>query len=260
MAPLDPNSLDDRDAELIRRALPAFAWYMKRYVRLRAEGLQHLSGGATLLVGNHNGGMAGADLPATLGMLWQQLGPEAPFYQLAHDFAMTQFTPLGRLLRRFGALRAHPDNARRALLAGAHVLVYPGGDIEAYRAFSKRDSIVLGSRRGYLRVARETGAAIQPIVAAGAHRSAIILSEGQTIARAARLKRWARLERFPTALCLPWGVALGPWLPYLPLPFQVRLRVLPKTWIGDHEPIEAAHSRIVASMQAALSELVSRHR
>lgn len=247
--------LNARDPRLIAKLLPFLRWYMRRYVRLEVQGLELLGRGPALLVANHNGGICGPDLLATLGTLWCELGPEAPLHALAHDFAMKQVTPLGRALQRFGALRACPENARRALAQGGQVLVYPGGDIEAYRHYSLRDRIVLGKRRGYLRLAQELAVPIQPLVVQGAHRSAIILSEGRGIARRARLQSWARIERFPIALCLPWGLGVGPWLPYLPLPFKLRLRVLPRTWVGPDESLDQAHARITDGMQRALSEL-----
>jgi 1-acyl-sn-glycerol-3-phosphate acyltransferase len=255
MSTFDADDLDARQPELIRRVLPGVRWYMRHYVRLRVEGLELLRCEPTLFVANHNGGIFGPDLVATLGVLWSSLGPSAPVYALAHDFAMKQLTPLGRVLQRFGALRAHPDNARRALRRGAQVLVYPGGDVEAYRHHSQRDRIMLGGRRGYLRLARELGVPIQPIVTQGAHRSALILAEGKRIARLTRLQAWARVQRFPVAVCLPWGVAVGPWLPYLPLPFALRMRVLPSTLVGQDENLEDAHARVTGAMQLALSEL-----
>ncbi|HYP89785.1 MAG TPA: 1-acyl-sn-glycerol-3-phosphate acyltransferase [Polyangiaceae bacterium] len=255
MKKFDADDLDARSPQQIERILPLVRWYTQRYVRLQVTGLEHLQPGPVLTVGNHNGGICGPDLLATLGVLWGTLGVAEPLYALAHDFAMQQLTPLGRALQPFGALRASADNAARALERGARVLVYPGGDLEAYRHYRERDRIVLGERRGYLRVARSTHAAIQPLVVHGAHRSALIFSEGRRLARALSLQRWARLQRFPMALCLPWGLALGPWLPYLPLPLSLRMRILPKTWLAANESIEHAHARITRSMQLALDEL-----
>lgn len=251
----DGDSLQRRDPALIAKALPLLRLYTRHYVRLRVEGLAHLRRGPGLLVGNHSGGMAGPDLPATLCTLWDALGCSTPLYALTHDFAMRQFTPLGRLLQPFGAVRASPSNARRILSSGGLSLVYPGGDVEAFRHFSRRDRVVLAGRYGFVRVARELGAPIQPLVVHGAHRSALVVSEGRRLARLLKLHAWARLERFPVALCLPWGVALGPWLPYLPLPFRLSLRILPRTFVGSDETIEAAHARISRSMDAALRDL-----
>ena len=75
------------------------------------------------------------------------------------------------------------------------------------------------------------------------------------IARHLRLKQWARLERFPLALALPWGVAVGPWLPWLPLPFPIRLRFLsPRIVPADAEP-NAVRDGLRAEMQSALDDM-----
>jgi hypothetical protein len=93
---------------------------------------------------------------------------------------------------------------------------------------------------------------IVPVVAHGAHRSAYIFAEGKRMARLLRMRKWARLERFPLALALPWGVAAGPWLPYLPLPWPVRLRVLAADHAFPEENPTAVAMRIQKKMQGAL--------
>src|SRR5207302_6316034 len=121
-------------------------------------------------------------------------------YAMAHDFAMTQLTPFGRLLQKGGGVRATPQNAQRVLARGGQLLVYPGGELESYRHFRRRNEIVIAPRCGFVRVAQTAGVPIVPIVAAGAHRSAVIIAEGKRIARALRMKKWARLDRFPVAI------------------------------------------------------------
>jgi len=254
----DPDRLDARDADAIRGVLPIARELNARYLKLRVEGIEHARGVApepALFVSNHNGGMTGPDLLCTLGTLWETFGPSAPLYALAHDFAMRQLTPFGRVIQKLGAIRAHPENAARALASGAKVLVYPGGDLEAYRHFRRRDEIVLGDRTGFVRVAQRAGVPIVPIVAHGAHRSAVIVHDGEGIARLFGLHRRARVKRFPIALALPWGVALGPWAPYLPLPFPIRLRILPPMRFADREDPADARERVRAAMQRAMHEM-----
>jgi 1-acyl-sn-glycerol-3-phosphate acyltransferase len=251
----DPDRLDLRDSALIDRTLPILLSAARAYVRLKTEGFESIGREPVLYVSNHNGGIAGPDVACTLASLWSALGPEHPLYALAHDFAMRHFTWFGALIQRFGALRAAPANAERALAAGAQVLVYPGGDLEAYRVTRRRNEIVFGARTGFVRLAQRAGVPIVPIVAHGAHRSALIVSDGAAIARRIALKRWARLERFPIALSLPWGVALGPWTPYLPLPFPIRLRALPPVVTApSDDPREVLHE-VRTRMQAALDDL-----
>ncbi len=255
------DALAQRDPALIGKMLPLMHRVNRHYLRLVTEGFESVPRSEPVLyVGNHNGGIAGPDLCATLASLWQARGPEAPLYMLAHDFAMRQLPRVGGLLGRLGAVRAHPENARAALQRGAQVLVYPGGDLDAYRLGRRRDEVVLGQRTGFVRVAQAAGVRIVPIVAHGAHRSAYIFSEGKRIAQALSMRRWARLERFPLALALPWGLALGPWVPYLPLPFQVRLRVLPPIEAPQSADPHDVRERVRSAMQVALRELATRSR
>lgn len=253
MTRFDGDQLDARDPELIARLLPVVRAFNRRYVRLRVRGIEHVPEGPALFASNHNGGIAGPDLLCTLGTLWDARGPHAPLYALAHDFAMRQLPPFGRVLQRFGAVRASPENARRVLERGGQVLVYPGGDLDAYRHSRRRDEIVFGARTGFVRVARDASIPIVPIVVHGAHRSAWVFSEGAWLARAIDLPRWGRLERFPFALSLPWGIAPGPWIPYLPLPFPITLEILPPVRVEG--ALDAARDGIRASMQACLDRL-----
>lgn len=256
--PFDPYRLDARDPEMVRALLPLFERIARSYLRAEIEGDEHVRPGPVLYVANHNGGILGPDLFTTMGLLWRKLGPEAPLYAMAHDFAMRRVTPLGRVLQRMGAMRAHRENALRALRAGEAVLAYPGGDLDAYRSFAARDRIVFGPRAGFVRVARDARVPIVPIVTQGAHRSAVIVHEGAWLASALGLRSYARIERCPIALALPWGIAVGPWVPYLPLPFRVRVRVLPPVQVGANASVELVRRRIVSSMQRALDELAAR--
>jgi len=255
--PGPPDALDRRDPDLIAAILPYLEWFNAHYLRVRSEGAENAPAGPALFVANHNGGIMGPDLLCTLAFLWRTLSPERPLYALAHDFVMRQFTPVGRLLERVGAVAACRANAERVLTSGGQVLVYPGGDLDAYRRFDRRNEVVLLPRTGFVKVAQATGAPIVPIVAHGAHRSACIFHEGEAIARALGMPRWARLERFPLAVALPWVLAVGPWLPYLPLPFPVRLRMLAPIHVAPEDDAFQVASLVQARMQSALREMAA---
>ncbi len=253
----DAHALDRRDPEGVGALREVFGWLNRHYFRLRVEGREHIQHRPALYVANHNGGIMGPDLSCTLGTLWSALGDDAPLYCMAHDFAMRRVTPLGRVLQAVGAMRASPVSAAAAFARGGSVLVYPGGDLDAYRHWRHRDRVVFGERTGFARVARDAGVPIVPVVAHGAHRSAYIFHEGEALARWLRLDRWSRIRRFPLAFALPWGVAAGPWVPYLPLPFAIRLRFLEPVPVGD-EPLAAVRDRVVGRMQEALDTMAVR--
>lgn len=255
--PFDADRLDRRDPRLIAAIQGDLAELNRRWLNLSVEGLSNVSPAPCVYAANHNGGIMGPDLFCTLGTLWRTLGAEAPLYAMAHDFAMRRVQPLGRLLQRIGAMRACPRNARRVLEEGGSVLVYPGGDLDAYRRFDRRDQVVFGARTGFVKIAREARVPIVPIVASGAHRSAIIFHEGAWLARTLGLTRWSRLQRFPLALALPWGLAPGPWLPYAPLPFPIRLRVLSRIDVTNDADLGTIRDDVVARMQRAMDEMTT---
>lgn len=256
-APFDPDALDARDPEVVAAVLPRFERLNRLWLRLRVDGREHLRADPTLYVGNHNGGIAGPDLSCTLGTLWRALGPEAPLYALAHDFAMRSLPRVGRLVQALGAIRATPENAHRALASGGSVLVYPGGDLDAFRHFRDRDRVVFGPRTGFVRVAQRAGVPIVPIVAHGAHRSAIIFHEGEALARLLGVDRSLRTPRFPLALSLPWIVGAGPWVPYFPLPFPIRLRILPAMIAPPGADPASIRDAVVDAMQTAMNEMAA---
>lgn len=255
---LDPDRLDRRDPELIATVLPALELMARHYLRLRVEGREHIPREPAIYVANHNGGIMGPDLGCTMATLWRALGPEWPLYGLAHDFAMRHVTRLGRLLQRLGAVRASHDNAERALRAGGQVVVYPGGDLDAYRRFDRRERVVFGPRAGFVRLAQRTGLPVVPVVAQGAHRSALIVHEGHRLARVLGLRRGLRVQCCPVALALPWGVAIGPWMPYLPLPFPIRLRLLAPRRIRPGLAPGNARDALCREMTRAMASLARR--
>ena len=87
--------------------------------------------GPVLLVGNHTGGNMAPEVIVLPLAFSTYFGVERPFYQLAHNLVLA--SPLGPFLRRYGAMAASHEHAKRALRSGAAVLVFPGGDWEVHR-------------------------------------------------------------------------------------------------------------------------------
>lgn len=253
-SPYDPSRLDRRDPELIDAVLPLFEALNRGYLKLRVQGIENVSGEPALFVGNHSGGIMGPDLSCTMATLWRTLGTHAPLYAMAHDLAMRHIPPLGRVLQRAGCMRADPANAHAVLSSGGYVLVYPGGELDAFRTFRERNRVVFGPRKGFVRVAARAKVPIVPIVAHGAHSSGVILHDGAWVAALFKLRERHRVERIPIALALPWGVGVGP-LPYLPLPFPITLRILPPIEVTEGDDEATVRDHVVACMQSALDEM-----
>ncbi len=239
------DDLDARDPELVGLML-AF------YVPVR---------GPVLLVGNHNGAFLPSDAFFTGLAIHERDGPERRMYALAHDVLFED--PLLRsYAQRLGMLRAGHDGAHRALAAGDCVLVYPGSDLDAFRPFRERAKIVLGGRKGFLKLALRERAPIVPVVSVGTHEQLLVLTRGDRIARLTHAHAWARTEVVPIVLSLPWGITSG-FLPYLPLPAQTTVAFgEPITWpdLGPRDAEEPAvlarcYTEVETRMQAMLDRL-----
>lgn len=211
-----------RDPELVSAVLGLVRTLARTYFRLRIEDVENVPAtGPVLLVGNHNGGLLPTDGFFTALAIHDHHGPERAVHALAHDFLFDDPT-LERYAARVGMLRASEESALRAFAACGCVLVYPGSDYDAFRPFRERDRVVLGGRKGFLRLALRAGVPIVPVISAGTHEQFIVLSRGDRLARFVHAHALARTEVLPLVVAVPWGVVPG-FVPYIPLPAQTTL-------------------------------------
>src|SRR5262249_13079233 len=131
-------------------------------------GLDHLPPGRALVVGTHNGGFMAPDMFSLMVGFWRHFGVERQAYGLAHDMVF-RLPVAGRWIAQLGAVPAHPENARKLLERDVAVLVYPGGDRDAYKPWHERHTVKFGGRKGFIRLALRTQAPIVPVVSVGAH-------------------------------------------------------------------------------------------
>ena len=172
------------------------------------------------------------------------------------------------MVKSLGGIRACHENAAKLFDSGRNVLVYPGGDIDANRPYSKRHEIVFGQRRGYIRLALRHGIPIVPVVAAGAHSTYFVLTDGRKLAEWTGISRLMRLKVLPIAWSLPWGWTIGPPPPHLPLPTKIYVEFLDpvrfdrsgREAADDAAYVEACHERVFGPMQGALTRLADERR
>jgi 1-acyl-sn-glycerol-3-phosphate acyltransferase len=256
--------LDARDPEFVALMVDFFRAVGERWFRFRVTGAEHLpASGPALLVSNHSGGVVITDTFLTHVAVFDALGRDRALHALGHDFAVDDAV-LGPYARRFGVLRAHKDAARKALDAGRLVLVYPGSDKDTFRPWRDRHKIELGGRRGFVRLARQAGVPIIPVVSVGTHEQMVVLSRGDRLARALHTKRWLRTEVLPVTLSIPWGVTVG-FVPYVPLPVPTTVAFgapihLPGDDGDDDDAIDRGYAQVATAMQDLLTSTLAQQR
>ncbi len=254
--PLDGiDPLEARDPAYIEATLPALRTFSDVYHRGDVQGLENIPADEpVLLVGNHSGGTLIADTFIFSQAFYDHFGTQRRFHQLAHDLVF-QVPGIRGSLMRYGTVPANPDNMRRALERGAALLVYPGGDYESYRPSWESSTVDFGGRQGFVRLARELGVRIVPVVAIGGQETALFLGRGRRFAKALRLDKMLRLKVFPVQVAPPFGFTLLDLPIRVPLPAKISIRVLPPISLDDDNDADGDYDLVVGRMQATLDEL-----
>jgi len=213
-----------------------------------------------MVVCNHSGGALTPDPLILLPAFYEQFGFDRPLYTLAHYGVF--YTPLRGYLSRLGAIHASRENAAEALHSGAVVLVFPGGDYDAYRPTLNQNVIDFDGRTGYVKVAIETGVPIVPVVSIGGQETQLFLTRGHRLAKRLGLTR-LRAEIFPIAVGFPFGVTT--FFPFnMPLPSKITYQVLEPIDIGAQfgkDPdVNEVDAHVRSLMQTALDGLARERR
>jgi 1-acyl-sn-glycerol-3-phosphate acyltransferase len=183
-------------------------------------------------------------------------GITRPTTAMVHQIAWT--LGAGSLVERFGGTPGSRAAADEAFAAGHNVLVFPGGDVDAGKSWRDRNTIKFHGT-GFARLAQDHGVPIVPVVTAGAGESLVVLSDGQTAARALRLPKLLRVKSLPVSISIPWGLNFGVvgLLPYLPLPTKLVTAVMPEIRSSAGESPEDLADRVRDAMQARLDALTA---
>ena len=255
--------LDERDPDYIRESLPRLWLLASLYFRAEVRGLGNVpEEGPVLLVGNHSGGNLTPDTGVFTLAFSTYFGVERAFYQLAHNLVLSM--PGLSFLRKYGTVAASRDNARKALQAGAAVLVYPGGDYEVHRPSWEGRRVDFGGRKGFLALALEEGVPIVPVVSIGGQETSLFLSRGERLAKLLGLDRAFRLKVLPISLGIPWGLNIGDMLGHLPLPAKITVEALPAIDLnrefGADPDLDEVYDHLVRLMQETLDALAAERR
>jgi 1-acyl-sn-glycerol-3-phosphate acyltransferase len=228
---------------------------MDYWFRMEMEGWERLPEPPALLVGIHSGAPFVWDAWTVGAQWWRHFGTERPLHGTAHD-ALMAAPGIGTFFRKMGVLPAAPDSMAAALAAGHDVALWPGGEVDSLRPWVQRDEAILAGRKGFVKLAINSGVPIVPIATVGGADAMPVLATGRRLARVLQLDRVARLKRFPVALSAPWGI--GPaLLPEVPLPAKIRTAFQDPVEV-DRDPERAADDDYVDAKYEEVREAIQR--
>ena len=170
--------------------------------------------------------------------------------------------------RRLGTISPTRENINTAFAKGDEVILWPGGEQDAYRSWDKRDRAVLGGRTGFIRLALREQVPIIPVATIGGHDTLFVLSEGRGLARKLGLKERMRSEVAPITLSIPFGVTLHltPFQ-HIPLPSKIRTEFLDPIYLdtdpdreNDNDYVNMIYKEIEYSIQAGMNELAKKRK
>ena len=165
-------------------------------------------------------------------------------------------------------IEATRANAAKALATGAAVIVFPGGDYDAYRPSVSENVINFGGRTGYVTTAIEAGVPIVPTVSIGAQESQLFLTRGTWLSHALGLsklgQKLSRSEIMPLTFGFPFGFSILSMPINLPLPAKIVTEVLKPIDIaaefGNNPDVEEVDRRVRSVMQTVLNRMARRRR
>ena len=191
---------------------------------------------------------------------YEKFGYDRPLFTLAHNQVF--MGPFEGWLSRLGVIHASRENAAAALHSAAAVLVFPGGDYDAYRPTGSRNVIDFNGRTGYVKTAIETGVPIVPIVSIGGQETQLFLTRGTGLAKRLGLRR-LRVGILPVSIGFPFGISvLVP--PNIPLPAKIVTQVLKPIDVvaefGKDPDVLEVDTDVRSVMQQALDKLARERR
>ena len=258
-------SLDAQDMRFMERQKYFWNPLIDYWFRMEMEGWERLPEPPALFIGIHSGAPFVWDAWTVGIQWWRHFGDERIMHGTAHD-ALMAAPGIGGFFRRMGVLPAAPDSISAALAAGHDVALWPGGEIDSLRPWTKRDEAILAGRKGFVRMAIKAGVPIVPISTVGGPDSMPVLTSGRKLAKALQIDKLARLKTFPIAISAPWGV--GPaLLPEIPFPTKIRTAFQDPITLSK-DPAKASDDRYVnkkydevqASIQRGMNTLARRRR
>ncbi|MCD6584828.1 MAG: acyltransferase family protein [Desulfobacteraceae bacterium] len=259
-------SVDGPNVDMMKRHSAAWDFILDRYFRVEMTGWEHLPDKASMLIGIHSGTWLTMDAWTLCAEWWRRYQGQRILHGTAHD-ALMAMPGLGQYFRNVGVIPAKRESVTAAFAAGHDVVIWPGGEVDAMRSWSKRYDVVLGGRTGFIRQAIRSGVPIVPVATVGGHDTVFVLSECRKLAKLLRLKKYLRTEIAPLVLGFPFGITLEAFPMHIPYPAKIRNEILEPIEIdtdperaNDNTYVDKKYKEVEACIQEGVNRLAGRRK
>lgn len=238
----DPDVWGLVDEELLRKFLVPYK-LIRSYCRVTVDGLDRIPSGPAILACNHTGwlGLDYANLAITIH---DDLGriPNGVVHEM-----WFRNERIADVARRLGLVPATKDNMVRLLRRGRLVVVFPEAEHGAFKATGKEKYKMLEFKRGFVRVAMETGAPIVPIAILGGEEANPVLGT---------LSLTDKLFRLP--LPIPRNILPRPVKWRIGVTSPISMKGYTKADAGDREAVHALALRVRNRIQRELKRQIKK--
>ncbi|MEA2167706.1 MAG: hypothetical protein QOF76_1006 [Solirubrobacteraceae bacterium] len=249
---------------------PFWALASDRYFRAEFEGWERLPDRPSLLVSVHAGAALTIDAWVFVYGWYRRFGEDRILHGTAHDVLMTA-PLLGDYFKASGVIPASRKGVTAALEAGHDVIVWPGGEEDSMRHWSRRNEVVLAGRRGFVKQAINSGVPIVPVATVGGGDSVFVLSEGRWLASAldkvGGLASKLRAATLPIVAGLPFGIAPEILPSHIPLPTKLKYEILEPIEVSDDPAradddayVDEQYEAVETALQGAVDRLAEERR
>ncbi len=254
------------DEESIEAQLKVWEFLLDYYFRTETNGWNNIPAHPSMMVGVHSGSWLTMDAWVLCGEWARHFKSSRYLHATAHDMLMI-LPGLGEYFRKMGVISAKREVVTEAFVCGRDVAIWPGGEVDAMRSWSKRYQVVLGGRKGFVRQAIRSGVPIVPVATVGGHDTVFVLSECRPLAKMLGLKKWMRSDVLPLVLGFPFGVTFEVMPMHIPLPSKICTEFLEPIEV-DSDPerendavyVEKIYREVEAAIQAGVDKLAKKRK
>src|SRR6185437_11939264 len=165
----------DRETVLYKILPHFFMEIMKKYFRVRVEGAENLPKRGSAIIAPNHSGISGFDAMVLHHEITRASG-RYPRVLMHHLLFLTKTTSIPA--SKLGFIEANMENGIKSLQKQQMIILFPEGEQGNFKPSSKAYQLQ-EFKRGFIRMALETGAPIIPTVVIGAEETHVNLSQLQ---------------------------------------------------------------------------------